>query len=108
MLNSEQRFIFDDIINRLITGHFEDEQFLIYIRYFCILLYKFYKTILQWRCWSFLFNTLMHAAKHILRQEGDSLEQPRVLNLAPSKKNTVSNILCYFLGGVAATIIEGI
>ena len=51
MLNSEQRFIFDDIINRLITGHFEDEQFLIYIRYFCILLYKFYKTIFQWRCW---------------------------------------------------------
>jgi|TARA_B110000977_G_scaffold119558_1_gene154091 hypothetical protein len=50
----------------------------------------------------------MHAAKHILRQEGDSLEQPRVLNLAPSKKNTVSNILCYFLGGVAATIVEGI
>ena len=50
----------------------------------------------------------MHAAKHILRQEDDSLEQPRVLNLAPSKKNTISFCLCCFLGGVEATIIEGI
>ena len=27
---------------------------------------------------SFLFNAIIHAAKHILREEGDSLDQPRV------------------------------
>ena len=34
---------------------------------------------------SFLFNAIIHAAKHILREAGDSMDQPRVLNLAPSK-----------------------
>lgn len=34
---------------------------------------------------SYLFNTIIHAAKHILREAGDSMDQPRVLNLAPSK-----------------------
>jgi hypothetical protein len=57
---------------------------------------------------SVLFNTIIHAAKHILREEGDFLDQPRVLSLAPSKTNN-SNIiyLCCISGGVAATIIEG-
>ena len=32
MLNLQQRQIFDDIISRLKIGHFEDNQFLIYIR----------------------------------------------------------------------------
>ena len=32
MLNLQQRQIFDDIISRLMSGHFEDNQFLIYIR----------------------------------------------------------------------------
>ena len=57
---------------------------------------------------SFLFNAIIHAAKHILREEGDSLDQPRVLNLAPSKTNNIYIIfICCILGGVAATIIEG-
>ena len=34
MLNLQQRQIFDDIISRLMSGNFEDNQFLIYIRYF--------------------------------------------------------------------------
>jgi hypothetical protein len=32
MLNLQQRQIFDDIISRLMSGNFEDNQFLIYIR----------------------------------------------------------------------------
>ena len=32
MLNLQQRQIFDDVISRLMSGHFEDNQFLIYIR----------------------------------------------------------------------------
>ena len=81
MLNIQQRKIFDDIISRLISGDFEDNPFLIYI------------SGDAGTGKSFLFNIIIHAAKHILRESGDSLEQPRVLNLAPS--------------GVAATIIEG-
>ena len=34
---------------------------------------------------SHLFTTIIHAAKHILRETGDSIDQPRVLSLAPSK-----------------------
>ena len=34
MLNIQQRAIFDDIVARLKSGNFVDEQFLIYIRYF--------------------------------------------------------------------------
>ena len=33
VLNSQQRSIFDDVIERLASGDFEDNQFLIYIRY---------------------------------------------------------------------------
>ena len=81
MLNIQQRKIFDDIISRLISGDFEDNPFLIYI------------SGDAGTGKSFLFNIIINAAKHILRESGDSLEQPRVLNLAPS--------------GVAATIIDG-
>lgn len=34
MLNVQQRQIFDDIMARLMSGTFVDEQFLIYIRYY--------------------------------------------------------------------------
>ena len=81
MLNIQQRKIFDDIISRLISGDFEDRPFLIYI------------SGDAGTGKSFLFNIIINAAKHILRESGDSLDQPRVLNLAPS--------------GVAATIING-
>ena len=81
MLNIQQRKIFDDIISRIITGDFEDHPFLIYI------------SGDAGTGKSFLFNIIINAAKHILRESGDSLDQPRVLNLAPS--------------GVAATIING-
>ena len=56
-----------------------------------------------------LFNVLIHAAKHILREEGDTLDQPRVLNLAPSKIAILyrSSLILNDSGGVAATIIEG-
>ena len=81
MLNIQQRKIFDDIISRLISGDFEDNPFLIYI------------SGDAGTGKSFLFNIIINAAKHILRESGDSLDQPRVLNLAPS--------------GVAATIING-
>jgi len=33
---------------------------------------------------SFLFKTIINAAKHILRQSDDFLDQVRVLSLAPS------------------------
>ena len=58
---------------------------------------------------SFLFNVLIHAAKHILREEGDTLDQPRVLNLAPSMISILycSSLILNTSGGVAATIIEG-
>ena len=75
MLNLQQRHIFDDIISRLMSGTFEDNQFLLYI------------SGDAGTGKSFLFNTIIHAAKHILREEGDTLDQPRVLNLAPSKTN---------------------
>ena len=75
MLNLQQRQIFDDIISRLMSGTFEDNQFLLYI------------SGDAGTGKSFLFNTIIHAAKHILREEGDTLDQPRVLNLAPSKTN---------------------
>ena len=75
MLNLQQRQIFDDIISRLMSGTFEDNQFLLYI------------SGDAGTGKSFLFNTIIHAAKHILREEGDTLDQPRVLNLAPSKAN---------------------
>ena len=75
MLNLQQRQIFDDIISRLMSGTFEDNQFLLYI------------SGDAGTGKSFLFNTIIHAAKHILREEGDNLDQPRVLNLAPSKTN---------------------
>lgn len=81
MLNIQQRKIFDDIISRLISGDFEDNPFLIYI------------SGDAGTGKSFLFNTIINAAKHILREAGDNFDQPRVLNLAPS--------------GVAATIING-
>ena len=72
LLNMQQRQIFDDIISRLLSGTFEEEQFLLYI------------SGDAGTGKSFLFNTIIHAAKHILREEGDTLDQPRVLNLAPS------------------------
>ena len=75
MLNLQQRQIFDDIISRLRSGTFEDKQFLLYI------------SGDAGTGKSFLFNTIIHAAKHILREEGDTIDQPRVLNLAPSKMN---------------------
>ena len=33
---------------------------------------------------SFLFTTIIQAANHVLREEGDTIDQPRVLSLAPS------------------------
>ena len=50
-LNKEQRLIFDDIVSRLISGDFLENQFLIYIRYcyFVIDIFKFY-ALFQWRC----------------------------------------------------------
>ena len=59
---------------------------------------------------SFLFKTIINAAKYVLREEDDFLEQVRVLSIAPSKfflilLKLIDDIL--FSGGVAATIIEG-
>ena len=34
LLNVQQRQIFDDIMSRLMSGDFEDNPFLLYIRYF--------------------------------------------------------------------------
>jgi hypothetical protein len=49
MLNLQQRQIFDDIISRLRSGSFEDNPFLIYIRFSCIDNCVFRKLIvLQW------------------------------------------------------------
>ena len=51
MLNLQQRQIFDDIISRLMSGTFEDNQFLLYI------------SGDAGTGKSFLFNTIIHAAK---------------------------------------------
>ena len=58
---------------------------------------------------SFLFKTIINAAKYILREEDDFLDQVRVLSLAPSNYYSVVQIVNYmgFSGGVAATIIGG-
>lgn len=88
-LNTNQRKICDDIIERLISGDFQTNQFLLYIRYFgnhqkyfFMFIYLFSGDAGTGK--SFLFKTIINAAKHILRQSDDFLDQVRVLSLAPS------------------------